>query len=380
MKNSTDLIQKYLNNSISDEEIFQLSSLLKENDDLKLEFQKQVKEHYLIDLWQLNNNKDVRLQRIRAKKLFGRKKVKQRSFNFFKYAAALVIGLSAFSVWKYQSGTKTESALQNVVLKLGDGTTKIIEENSNDFITDSHGNQIIQLQNNQLNYSANTQNSSGTIVYNELLVPNGKRINIRLSDNTLVYLNSGSKFRYPVNFNNAAERKVHIEGEAYFEVSKDKAHPFIVNTSTVAVEVLGTHFNVRAYKKDGNIKTTLAEGKVQVSLNNNSENKVILVPGEAATWTQHKEVLNVTNVNVENDIAWTQNRLLFSDEPFSIIRQKIERSYGVTIKNTYPELNNIKFYGDFDIKTETIEEVLKAFSMTEYFNYTIDNRIITIKK
>ena len=112
--------------------------------------------------------------------------------------------------------------------------------------------------------------------------------NITLPDQTTIVLNRYSSLSYPKRFR-GKERKVRLEGEAYFEVSKDTAHPFKVETGTVRVQVLGTHFNIDAYPEDTEIKTTLLEGSVSVSLTGGTGTGLVLSPNESAIYDRDQK-------------------------------------------------------------------------------------------
>ena len=118
------------------------------------------------------------------------------------------------------------------------------------------------------------------MVYNTLKIPYGKKFEVQLSDGTIVHLNAGTSLRYPVQFVKNQSRQVYLTGEAFFEVSKDKAHPFTVNTQEVNVEVLGTKFNVNSYTEDVSTDVVLVEGKVSLYKDKKTaENQVYLTPG-----------------------------------------------------------------------------------------------------
>jgi transmembrane sensor len=373
-----ELILKYLSNKLNDEELHQLNFLLQEDEDFQKEFKRYIQDNYLIDLSNLNEDKQATLNRIEKNSLF-QEPGKLKLFQLWqKYAAAIIlICATSYGIWRFNGKSPTPPS-SVIVLKMDDGTTRLLNENEDIVISDSRGNDIVKVERNVLNYTSNAKPVSSKVTYNELIVPDGKRFHIRLADGTLVYVNSGTHFRYPVSFSNTDTREVFLNGEGYFEVTKNRHKPFIVKTQRGHIEVLGTHFNILAYEEDDYFKTTLAEGSVKVGLNSSPET-VRLQPGQAALWQNGTNSLNVARVNIDNDIVWIHNRLMFIDESFSKIRKKIERSYGVVINNQNRELNDICFNGDFNIETETIEDVLNAFSVTGYFKYTIKNNVVTIK-
>lgn len=377
-----NLIQKYLSNELNDSELEKLSIKLQEDEKFRFEFQAQLKQQLLIDQWRLRESQEKTLECLEQSGLFNeRQHWRVKHLAWIKYAAAVVVAIlstyAVLSVIQRQPELETDA----IVLTLGDGTTRVIQEKSDESILEERGKQLIDVRNDTLNYLRTSGVQTGDVVFNELSVPHGKRYHLRLSDGTLVFLNSGSHLRFPVNLKRQASREVYLSGEAYFEVSKDSLHPFIVHADEIIhVRVLGTHFDVRAYPDDAAIKTSLAEGKVEVSLMAAPATNAILIPGQAATWAKEGERLKLETVNLENEMAWVKNRLLFVDEPFAEVIKKIERSYGVRIENDVKDLDLIRFNGDFDIEKETVDEVMKAFAVTGYFNYTRRNHTITIKK
>lgn len=374
-----DLIDKYLNNALKEHEVHLLLDRLQHDQDYQHEFRQQVQEKFLIDHWRLSGQLDSRNHQDLYSRLF-RESPKERTLTVSWWAVAATITLLTLlgiGIWKMN----TAETAPMIVLRLADGTERIIQETDSGWVANEHGEDKLQLLKNLLDYTAFADDTTDQhLTFNELSVPDGKRFHVRLADGTSVYLNSGSVFTYPVNFVGAQERRVFLKGEGYFEAAKDPSHPFLVETGQTVVKVLGTHFNVQAYPEETTCKTTLAEGSVQVQLMNDPHVQVRISPGEAAIWSaDQNDQLTVTTVLVENDIAWIQNHLLFVDEAFSVIRRKIERSYGVRIVNADKALDNIHFYGDFDIEHETVTDVMDAFSKMGYFQYTTENGLITIQ-
>lgn len=229
------------------------------------------------------------------------------------------------------------------------------------------------------------------------LALNGERKSILLPDSTTVHLNSGSRLVYNKDFGNG-NREVWLDGEAFFEVTKDATHPFLVNTKRMTVKVLGTVFNVKAYNTKEDIETTVVEGKVEVSLRENEEKKVILLPNEkialrnnkileagaavpAATAPLNYKVQTVKLDKEKNDMpeeaVWIKEKVVFTDEPFEMVALKMERWYDIHIHFENEKLKNILMNGDFD-KVD-INEALRILQMMVGFNYTINGNDIFIR-
>lgn len=313
-------------------------------------------------------------------------KVKRRSLSspFLKYAAIFigVIGLSYGYVTYFGSKPPVEfnPSSDSIVLELGNGEIQLLSSEDSRMIADPKGKVVANKRGGRLEY---TQSDEGEkLVFNTLNVPYGKKFQIRLSDNTLVHLNSGSSLRYPVNFIKGKRRQIFLEGEAYLDVSKDAEHPFIVTTSEMDVTVFGTQFNVSAYPEDKYISTVLVEGSVGLSSTKGEEaepaHSLTLEPGYLAEW--NVKTGNTTFNKVDTDIytSWIEGRLVMKNFSFESIVKKLERHYNVSISNNYAELNKEVFTASFDI--ETIEEVLDAFAENRPFHYEVTDQTIIINK
>ena len=237
---------------------------------------------------------------------------------------------------------------------------------------------IIGLQKgNQITFKQN--NSNPQIVFNTINVPYGKKIKIELSDGTIVHLNSGTSLKFPTDFVEGSDRKVFLKGEAYFDVTDDDKHPFIVNADEVDIRVLGTKFNISAYGEDKQLNTVLVEGSVSMYERDNmngKNNPIVLTPGKMATWDKRNKSINVNEVDVNNYISWIEGKLVFANTPFSDIIKRLERNYNVEIINNNLILDTQLYDATFDI--ETIEEVLNSFNKSYAIKYIISNNKIII--
>lgn len=238
---------------------------------------------------------------------------------------------------------------------------------------------------------------SEELVYNEIIVPLGEKSQLVLADGTHIWINSSSKLRYPVNFGKN-NRKVYLEGEAYFDVTKKEDQPFIVSTPDLNIKVLGTAFNVKNYPGDNKAVTTVVRGLVSVESNELTK-PVLLKPNEnivLSTISEAKEesatelvkeettiskleaVVNKT-VNVEAITSWKDQMLVFSDEPFEDVAQKMERWYNVKVFINSESLKKERYRGKF-VNNETIYQVLEVINYTTPIRYTIKNNEIYIDK
>ncbi|TKC62436.1 FecR family protein [Pedobacter hiemivivus] len=183
-----------------------------------------------------------------------------------------------------------------------------------------------------LRYNDNTAiNSTAQTKENEMAsitTPRGGTYQIQLPDGTKVWLNAASSLKFPSTFANVTERKVELKGEAYFEVAKDKKHPFIVKSADQDVKVLGTHFNIDAYEDEASVKTTLLEGSIYV-VNSIEKTGKTLIPGQQSIISGHTISIN-NQVDLEEAVAWKNGYFNFNESLESIMN-KVSRWYNVDV-------------------------------------------------
>jgi ferric-dicitrate binding protein FerR (iron transport regulator) len=200
-----------------------------------------------------------------------------------------------------------------------------------------------------------------------------------LPDNTMVYLNSGSEIKYAVN-NAGGQREVFLDGEAWFDVAKNEKKPFVVNTPFYAVKVLGTRFNVKAYKTDDEIATTLEEGSVEVLSSGSSRmnGKKILKPGQQFIYNQSTGTVRTEHVSTRLFTSWKDNKLIFINMNLEELIVLLERKYGVDID--VDDNIILDYHYDGTIKNETILEVLDLLKETLPIRYKIEGQKVIIQK
>ncbi|MFS2518600.1 FecR family protein [Bacteroides xylanisolvens] len=199
---------------------------------------------------------------------------------------------------------------------------------------------------------------------------------VRLPDGSSVTLNHYSSLSYPEKFQ-SDKREVELNGEAYFEVSKDPKHPFIVQTETIDVQVLGTHFNVDAYHDNPDIKTTLLSGSVAVS-NKSKSVRMVLKPNEIAIYNKVEEKLTRKVLkNAEDEISWRQGEFIFDDLPLQEIARELSNSFGATIQIADTTLQNYRITARFR-DGEDLATILSVLHNAGYFNYSQNNKQIII--
>lgn len=238
---------------------------------------------------------------------------------------------------------------------------------------------IASNQNNYLIYKseANIQAQNTETVYNEILVPRSGEYRLKLSDGTVVYLNSMTKLRYPARFTDST-RTVFLTGEAYFEVAEDTAHPFIVQTADYHITVLGTKFNVSAFQEENNVKTTLVKGKVCIQ-GKTIGKEIILRPNEQFIYNKILRTARVQQVDVSYDIAWKDGRFRFRDARLEEIMHTMERWYDVEVVYADPETKDYVFGLNFS-RNSTIDPILRIFEENGKIKLRLQGKTLIISK
>ncbi len=213
----------------------------------------------------------------------------------------------------------------------------------------------------------------------EIASPYGSKTELTLPDGSKVWLNAGSKLKYANNFNQD-NRDVLLDGEAFFEIEKNKNLPFIVNTSGIDVKVVGTTFNVKAYWQENTITTTLVKGKVLLqSKKYHLEKDAELFPSQKAIFSKSDKQLVIANIDdVYSEISWKDNLLIIKGEMLSELAVKLERKYNMRIIFGSDDIKTYKFSGK--LKDETIQQVLDVIKLSAPIDYRINGKNIVLTK
>tara|TARA_B100000780_G_scaffold180011_1_gene126201 strand:- start:15495 stop:16658 length:1164 start_codon:yes stop_codon:yes gene_type:complete len=300
--------------------------------------------------------------------------------NTLRYAAVfiLIFGLGFYSSNNFLPSDK----IQKIILKSNDiilfsGNGEVILDKGDNNSEDKNIISKINLiqKSNQLIYDNNLDIKE--IVYHSLKVPYGKRFNVILTDGSKVFLNSGSVLKYPIKFLPNQKREVFLQGEAYFDVSKNKKDLFIVNTNKINVEVYGTKFNVKNYSEDFNSDIVLVSGSVAIK-NNENEESTLLKPGFKGSVDKTTLKITESKINTKVYTSWIEGEVVFRKESFSQILKKLERLYNVTAIDNRVESSNELFNAAIDVENENIETVLEYFNKIYNIKYEIFNNKIII--
>lgn len=199
---------------------------------------------------------------------------------------------------------------------------------------------------------------------------------VTLPDQTVVNLNRYSTLRYPSRFK-GDKREVRLKGEAYFEVKKDAKHPFIVKADTVNIQVLGTHFNVEAYPGDEEVRTTLLEGSVAVSV---PGNRLVLSPDESAVYNRTKNKLqHELTPESKNEIVWREGYYFFDNIPLQEITRELSHAFNTKFNITDSDLKHYRIRAHFTDK-ENLKQILDLLKEAGNFNYKKSNDTIFISR
>lgn len=297
-----------------------------------------------------------------------------------KYAAAIILllGISGWFFLADRSTSPNDIPADVITLQKENGIIEIIPENRREVIRGQDGGVIGKQNRNTLIYNNGKTGRGDRINYNILKVPYGKRFDIVLSDGSKVLLNSGTSIRYPVRFSEVGNREVTVEGEAFFEITKDSSHPFVVKANGLNIRVLGTKFNVSAYEEDPAVQTVLVEGAVGLyeGTDYRHSEKTILTPGHKATWNKKDQNINIEETDVSVYTSWIRGQMVFKHMKLKHILKKLERQYNVEIVQPGDSIGNMLFTASFDNK-EPITQVLETFKEHYGIDYRMtDDKII----
>ena len=268
---------------------------------------------------------------------------------------------------------KIDTDSKNIILTTSSGQKVILDA---DEIQLKKLDGIVETKSNTLVY--NKDENLETFVKNTIDVPYGKRFKLNLSDGTLVYLNSGSSFTYPVSFIDGIDREVFLSGEAFFDVSSDSLNTFKVVSTGSYVEVYGTKFNFKDYQEDNFSEVILTEGSLGVKNTISNSETIVLRPGDKAKVNYAGEGVEIKEVNTMLYTSWIDGRIIFRDENINNMITKLERIYDVVIINNNDKLNNEYINATILTETESIENVLDYLEEIYNLNYKIINNKIII--
>lgn len=234
-----------------------------------------------------------------------------------------------------------------------------------------------------IKYKDQLRDKLDPVVYMETVVPPGEKIKLTLSDGSTVMLNGSSKIRYPENFNRKVREVTLLEGEAFFDIKHDESKPFVVKARETQINVLGTAFNVRAYKFLNDIQITVSRGKVSVSGIGNVINEkggpITLLPDEQVTIGKINRKVIKKHIKSDEVTGWVQGKYRFDNETLANVAGMLESYYKVDFTFASEDLKDIRFSSEFE-STDKLEDLLFAICKANNLSYTINDRHIILSK
>lgn len=377
------LIDKYLDRQISLQELKLLASYYES-------FQQD-------SMWEdeIAANSDMQgrmlsniLESIQDQDKSGSRVIQLLKSSVFRYAAAASVLLFVFfnafySDFNTPKAGKKESVAVSSAIKIGSDKAVLTTEDGREIVLEkgkAYASENLKSNGEELVYNRGAEQSNAAAVYNYLTIPRGGEFYVVLADGTEVWLNSDSKLKYPVAFTEGAVRKVElVYGEAYFKVSPSSAHKgakFRVLTGVQEVEVIGTQFNIKAYRDEDFISTTLVEGKVAVGIDNTRQ---LLKPSEQLYLDRLKMTTKIVRADVYSETAWKKGLFAFENKNLKEIMKVLSRWYDVDVEFEDKRLEKIEFNGVLN-KNQNIDEILTLIKKTKFINaYEIKKDRVLIK-
>ena len=319
-----------------------------------------------------------------------RKKLRRRSSLqvWYGVAAAVVILLSVGGILLWNSGEIEEKPVQvakkvtiqpgksQAILVLSSGE-EVAMGNVSRQLEEKDGTSVVVSETGRISYQS-AEGKGGTTkdtarVMNRLVIPRGGEFNLTLSDGTRVWLNAETELRYPVQFN-GKERVVYLKGEAYFEVSKNKEKPFLVQVDDMSVKVYGTEFNVNTYNK---IETVLVTGSVGM---NQGGKEVLLKPNQKGVFDQVSGKITVEDVDVLAYVSWKNGDFIFRNESLNSIMDKLSRWYGLEVLYQDAGLQDVRLSGNLK-RYKDVRELFVSFEKISDARFKVQgNKVIVSSK
>ncbi len=291
-------------------------------------------------------------------------------YGLVKYAAVALLFFSVGALLFYkQSQFNPQFITQKMAEPVPENSAKLIRANGENILL-SQSKSVLKYKSdgklvvNNDTLMTDSSNPAPAMAMNQLIIPYGKTSEILLPDGTKVFLNAGSRLVYPERFTGKT-REVFLVGEAFFDVSHDHEHPFIVQVSDLRVKVLGTRFNISAYPTDNVIETVLAEGKVRMERNNAGlfDKATELIPNQLASFDRITKETSIRIVDTDNYTLWTAGILKFESADLNRITKRIERFYNISFKYVDPLLGGLRISGKMELK-EDKDEICERIART----------------
>lgn len=378
------ILVKYLSKEANIDEIEELDRWLIKKGNMTI-FNSYVQTDYFTSIFMTKYDLQMAKSKIHKRIRLIEKRNKLERYKKIAFAASIIllVGISLFNQFYFNETIIIRDPIvigtDKAVLTLENGDQVILEKGQ------KFQNKTVNSDGKELSYSIKNRSSSNfkneKIASNFLTIPRGGQFSLNLEDGTKVLLNSDSKIKYPVKFIKGKKRQVELlYGEAFFDVSSSKNNngsEFIVSTKTQKINVLGTKFNVKSYRRDDVITTTLVEGKVKVE---NGENQILLFPNQQSKVDSNSAIIDVSDVDVFQQISWINGLFSFNDTSLEDIMYTLSRWYDLEF--IFKSSNQKKFiFSGILERTKSIEDILfiiEKTSSSNEINFEINNKTIII--
>ena len=378
------IIVKYLSKEANIDEIEELDRWLVKKENITI-FNSYVQTDYFTSIFMTKYDLQIAKSKIHKRIRLIERRNKLERYKKIAFAASIIllVGISLFNQFYFNETIIIRDPIvigtDKAVLTLENGDQVILEKGQ------KFQNKTVNSDGKELSYSIKNRSSSNfkneKIASNFLTIPRGGQFSLNLEDGTKVLLNSDSKIKYPVKFIKGKKRQVELlYGEAFFDVSSSQNNngsEFIVSTKTQKINVLGTKFNIKAYSEDDIITTTLVEGKVKVE---NGENQILLFPNQQSKVDSNSTVINVSDVDVSQQISWINGLFSFNDTSLEDIMHTLSRWYDLEFIFKSANQKGFIFSGILE-RTKSIEDILfiiEKTSSSNEINFEINNKTIII--
>lgn len=347
----------------------------------KIESLKSIVENLQLDKKQLSTDSKLRILKNIESTRFNIT-LKKRKYLLRRIVASIAAVLLIIGGKWYIESNKNLPVEVDYNLILADNTIneqseniELILDHKNRLSIDSSNVDIVYNQAGEININSEKVTKGIEAQLNQLIVPYGKTSQIKLSDGSCIWVNSGSRLIYPSVFKEN-KREIYVEGEVYIEVAKME-QPFIIKTEKIEVEVLGTFFNLSTYRNEKEQSLVLVSGKVLVK-DNLSKKACKIQPNQKYIYNSELETFSIQHVSVDEFVSWRYGFLTLRSEKIDAILSKLERYYNVVFSYDKNETKDVWVSGKLNLKDD-IEDILKALSITTPMKYKINNKMIKLK-
>jgi len=383
------LLQKYIANQLTKNEMHRFFDVLRSLNDEEIrqyladqDFPTEMSDDPLLEaklngVWDMVKSQLVTQQENRSVRRWN--PLQHKTIRWWYWASAAIVILGLFFYYKVADQPEVAKPVAQVIYKaddashitLPDGKSVKIENNRKGVLYQDAELKIVRKENNEIVFVYQEAKDTDELQdkINSVQTSVGAMTSFLLSDGSKVFLNSKSVLRFPAKFKSNI-REVELDGEGYFEIAKNATAPFHVKTDQQLVEVLGTHFNVRAYNDEKSQQTTLLEGRVKVMRLGTSES-FILSPGDQAYITPSQIITN--QVDTEEHLGWVKNRFVFNSTSLPVILKEIERWYDVKFDHQEGKLKDIHIFGNLS-RDLSLQEVLHVLSENTNYKFKIQER------